>query len=366
MDVALGIAGRCARAMESRAQRIVLDEATHARKGRAVQAFRSQIEPDSATGQAPILPEHVLARLTRPYEVILIYEQPTTALLRRALPRQPHDTWRKKARGVHRRVTGASHHSIAQRALSYRKVYFDFGLLFDPTLKMNTQPGLPADIADDDAMERLIADARTQSAPLPNAVFAYNDAAALATMRVCIAHGRRVLEDIAFVGFDDMPAAALDRDRRQGSARAMRRRVAVGRPGERARPGRHARRREFHSSSDLGRSTGRDTGLKPAMNMTASPAIAAAAPEEREIDFRSRDFLLSHVRDTLAFYAPAARDPSGGFFHFCKDDCTIYNRMTCHLVSSTRFVFNYARCGVSPFRRRELPGRRAPRVQVSA
>jgi LmbE family N-acetylglucosaminyl deacetylase len=56
----------------SRARRIVLDEATHARKVRAVQAFRSQIEPDSATGQAPILPEHVLARLTRPYEVILI------------------------------------------------------------------------------------------------------------------------------------------------------------------------------------------------------------------------------------------------------------------------------------------------------
>ena len=56
----------------SRARRIVLDEETHARKIRAVQAFRSQLEPDATTGQAPVLPEHVLARLTRPFEVVLI------------------------------------------------------------------------------------------------------------------------------------------------------------------------------------------------------------------------------------------------------------------------------------------------------
>ncbi|WP_321794144.1 PIG-L family deacetylase [Caballeronia sp. J97] len=56
----------------SRARRIVLDSATHARKLRAVQAFRSQLEPDATTGQAPVLPEHVLARLTRPFEVVLI------------------------------------------------------------------------------------------------------------------------------------------------------------------------------------------------------------------------------------------------------------------------------------------------------
>jgi LmbE family N-acetylglucosaminyl deacetylase len=56
----------------SRARRIVLDTATHARKLRAVQAFRSQLDPDTTTGQAPVLPEHVLARLTRPFEVVLI------------------------------------------------------------------------------------------------------------------------------------------------------------------------------------------------------------------------------------------------------------------------------------------------------
>jgi LmbE family N-acetylglucosaminyl deacetylase len=56
----------------SRARRIVLDKTTLARKLHAVQAFRSQIEADNSTGRAPILPAHVLERLTRPYEVVLI------------------------------------------------------------------------------------------------------------------------------------------------------------------------------------------------------------------------------------------------------------------------------------------------------
>ncbi|QSN61403.1 LacI family DNA-binding transcriptional regulator [Caballeronia sp. M1242] len=101
-----------------------------------------------------------------------------------------------------------AHHSIAQRALGYRKAYFDAGLLFDPTLEITAQAGVPADVAAADAMERLIAETRARSSPLPDAVFAYNDAAALAAMRVCLAHGLRVPEDIAFVGFDDIPAAA--------------------------------------------------------------------------------------------------------------------------------------------------------------
>jgi mannose/cellobiose epimerase-like protein (N-acyl-D-glucosamine 2-epimerase family) len=59
-------------------------------------------------------------------------------------------------------------------------------------------------------------------------------------------------------------------------------------------------------------------------------------------DFRSPGFLLGHIRHTLAFYAPRERDPSGGFFHFYKDDGSVYDRRTRHLVSSTRFVFNHA------------------------
>ena len=59
-------------------------------------------------------------------------------------------------------------------------------------------------------------------------------------------------------------------------------------------------------------------------------------------DFRSREFLLGHVRDTMAFYHPRCIDPAGGFFQFFKDDGTVYDPHTRHLVSSTRFVFNYS------------------------
>jgi mannose/cellobiose epimerase-like protein (N-acyl-D-glucosamine 2-epimerase family) len=59
-------------------------------------------------------------------------------------------------------------------------------------------------------------------------------------------------------------------------------------------------------------------------------------------DFRSPSFLLDHIRHTMAFYDPRARDEAGGFFQYYKDDGTIYDHSHRHLVSSTRFVFNYA------------------------
>ncbi|RSZ59438.1 AGE family epimerase/isomerase [Massilia atriviolacea] len=59
-------------------------------------------------------------------------------------------------------------------------------------------------------------------------------------------------------------------------------------------------------------------------------------------DFRSRDTLLDHIRHTKRFYDPRCVDPSGGFHHFYKDDGTVYDAQTRHLVSSTRFIFNYA------------------------
>lgn len=59
-------------------------------------------------------------------------------------------------------------------------------------------------------------------------------------------------------------------------------------------------------------------------------------------DFRQPSELLAHMRHTLSFYARTSHDPSGGCFHFFKDDGTAYDRRTRHLVSSTRFVFNAA------------------------
>jgi mannose/cellobiose epimerase-like protein (N-acyl-D-glucosamine 2-epimerase family) len=67
---------------------------------------------------------------------------------------------------------------------------------------------------------------------------------------------------------------------------------------------------------------------------TSSPAPAP--------DWWSEDFLLGHIRSTMAFYHPRAVDPTGGFFHFFKDDGQVFDATTRHLVSSTRFVFNYA------------------------
>ena len=59
-------------------------------------------------------------------------------------------------------------------------------------------------------------------------------------------------------------------------------------------------------------------------------------------NFRTHQFLLDHIEHTMAFYHPRAIDPRGGFYHFFKDDGTVYDAHTRHLVSSTRFVFNYA------------------------
>ena len=59
-------------------------------------------------------------------------------------------------------------------------------------------------------------------------------------------------------------------------------------------------------------------------------------------NFRDGGVLLDHVQHTMDFYHPRCIDPSGGFFHYFKDDGTVYNHAARHLVSSTRFVFNYA------------------------
>lgn len=59
-------------------------------------------------------------------------------------------------------------------------------------------------------------------------------------------------------------------------------------------------------------------------------------------DFRSEAFLRDHIRRTMAFYHPRCIDPAGGFFHYFKDDGRVYDAGHRHLVSSTRFVFNYA------------------------
>ncbi|WP_435101690.1 AGE family epimerase/isomerase [Arhodomonas sp. AD133] len=60
-------------------------------------------------------------------------------------------------------------------------------------------------------------------------------------------------------------------------------------------------------------------------------------------DWYSKDFLRGHVAQTMAFYHPRCLDHGrGGFYQHFRDDGSIYDADTRHLVSSTRFVFNYA------------------------
>jgi mannose/cellobiose epimerase-like protein (N-acyl-D-glucosamine 2-epimerase family) len=59
-------------------------------------------------------------------------------------------------------------------------------------------------------------------------------------------------------------------------------------------------------------------------------------------DFHLPETILAHVRHTLDFYHPRSVDLTGGFFHFLKDDGSVFDAHTRHLVSSTRHVFIWA------------------------
>ena len=63
-------------------------------------------------------------------------------------------------------------------------------------------------------------------------------------------------------------------------------------------------------------------------------------------DFHDESVLREHIATTMAFYDPRSLDPSGGFYHYYKDDGTVYDRSHRHLVSSTRFVFNNAMAAI--------------------
>ncbi|MCD7098375.1 AGE family epimerase/isomerase [Stenotrophomonas sp. MMGLT7] len=72
------------------------------------------------------------------------------------------------------------------------------------------------------------------------------------------------------------------------------------------------------------------------MNLPAFPVPDLTRPEN----------LRAHIADTMAFYHPRAIDPAGGFFQYLRDDGSIYDRSHRHLVSSTRFVYDYAMAAI--------------------
>lgn len=99
-----------------------------------------------------------------------------------------------------------AHYSIRERAQGYRQALFDHGILADPQLETFFQPGTDLEQGAQEAMHYLL------SLPQPpDAVFAFNDSTALIAMHAAQERGLRVPRDIAFVGFDDITAAALAR-----------------------------------------------------------------------------------------------------------------------------------------------------------
>lgn len=59
--------------------------------------------------------------------------------------------------------------------------------------------------------------------------------------------------------------------------------------------------------------------------------------------FRDPDFLRSHIRAILEFYHPQCIDHGyGGYINQLRDDGSIYDHNTKHLVGTCRFIFNYA------------------------
>ena len=52
--------------------------------------------------------------------------------------------------------------------------------------------------------------------------------------------------------------------------------------------------------------------------------------------------MIDHCRAILDFYEPVVFDSKGGFFQNFLDDGEVFDKTSRHLVSSTRFIFNYA------------------------
>ncbi len=97
-----------------------------------------------------------------------------------------------------------AHYSIRERARGFRQALFDAGVLADPRLEVTIEEGIDHEQAVWNAMQALLALPKP-----PDAVFCYNDSAALVAMRCCYAAGLKVPHDVSIVGFDDIAAAAL-------------------------------------------------------------------------------------------------------------------------------------------------------------
>ncbi|WP_192457972.1 LacI family DNA-binding transcriptional regulator [Musicola keenii] len=101
-------------------------------------------------------------------------------------------------------ASSLAHYSIRLREKGYRQALYEAKLLTPPEYEAIAPPLLDTESSLVSAVEELLALPQR-----PDAIFAYNDSAALIAIRVCQKHGVKVPEEIAIVGFDDIDTASV-------------------------------------------------------------------------------------------------------------------------------------------------------------
>ena len=101
-------------------------------------------------------------------------------------------------------ASSLAHFSIRQRELGYRKALYEANILVPPEFEAVAPPTTDIETSLVDVVNSMI-----DMEKRPDAIFAYNDAAALVAMRTCQERGLSIPQDIAFIGFDDIESARL-------------------------------------------------------------------------------------------------------------------------------------------------------------
>ena len=96
-----------------------------------------------------------------------------------------------------------SHYSIRQREKGYRQALYEARMLMPPEYEAIAPPQLDTEQSLIQAINELL-----DLPEPPDAIFAYNDAAALLVMRVCCERGVKIPQDLSLVGFDDIESAS--------------------------------------------------------------------------------------------------------------------------------------------------------------
>lgn len=101
-------------------------------------------------------------------------------------------------------ASSLAHYSIRLRERGYRQALYEAKMLMQPEYEAIASPLEDVDASLSKAVEELL-----DLPEPPDAIFAYNDSAALIAMRICLQRGLRIPEDIALVGFDDIDSARM-------------------------------------------------------------------------------------------------------------------------------------------------------------